>query len=318
MARAGRRYSLVMYTRMIDRWWPATLLLAVGLFALAWEVQSYFPDPNYDWRWLTLGSVGGSVLVVTLFLLVIRKAAYVQPRADHLRLVTPFLRLNISYKRLQRASSATVSGLFPVAGISNWQREILEPLAKKTAIVVELNGYPISQAVLRLFLSPFFSKIKLRTSFCWWMIGCISALNLKVCARAGMWGNLANLWIIPSFRVFPVNEHLLRLLDHRGRELESVYEAFVSALSTDGHEVPTAHLVLPGVTEETRLEPRMVYERDTAWIYNCDVLIAEVSVPSHGVGYEIGYALSAAKPALCLVQEGRKLSKMIGGIIIRF
>ena len=160
MARAGRRYSLVMYTRMIDRWWPATLLLAVSLFALAWEVQSYFPDPNYDWRWLTLGSVGGFVLVVTLFLLVIRKAAYVQPRADHLRLVTPFLRLNISHKRLQRASSATISGLFPVASITNWQREILEPLAKKTAIVVEMNGYPISQTVLRLFLSPLFFKDK--------------------------------------------------------------------------------------------------------------------------------------------------------------
>ena len=98
-----------------------------------------------------------------------------------------------------------------------------------------------------------------------------------------------------------------------GRELESVYEAFVAALSADGHTIPTAHLALPGVTEEARLEPRMVYERDTAWIRDCDVLIAEVSVPSHGVGYEIGYALSAAKPVLCLVQEGRKLSKMISG-----
>jgi len=160
MARPGHRYSLVMYTRMIDRWWPATLLLALGMFALAWAVRSYYPDPLYDWRWLTLGSVGVFVLVVTLFLFVIRKAAYVQPHADHLRLVTPFLRLNISYKRLRRASSATISGLFPVASISNWQREILEPLAKRTAIVVELNGYPISQTVLRLFLSPFFFKDK--------------------------------------------------------------------------------------------------------------------------------------------------------------
>jgi nucleoside 2-deoxyribosyltransferase len=98
-----------------------------------------------------------------------------------------------------------------------------------------------------------------------------------------------------------------------GRELESVYQAFVAAFSADGHEIPTAHLALPGVTDESVLAPRMVYERDTAWIRACDVLIAEVSVPSHGVGYEIGYALSAAKPVLCLVQEGRKLSKMISG-----
>ena len=98
-----------------------------------------------------------------------------------------------------------------------------------------------------------------------------------------------------------------------GRELESVYEAFVAALSEGGHEIPTAHLALPAVTEEARLAPRMIYERDTAWIRACDVLIAEVSVPSHGVGYEIGYALNAAKPVMCLFQEGRKLSKMISG-----
>jgi nucleoside 2-deoxyribosyltransferase len=42
-------------------------------------------------------------------------------------------------------------------------------------------------------------------------------------------------------------------------------------------------------------------------------LIAEVSVPSHGVGYEIGFALGLRKPVLALYQEGRKVSKMISG-----
>ena len=98
-----------------------------------------------------------------------------------------------------------------------------------------------------------------------------------------------------------------------GREFESVYQAFVAALSADGHQIPTAHLALPGVTDEAVLEPRFVYERDTSWIRACDVLIAEVSVPSHGVGFEIGYALGEAKPVLCLLQDGRKLSKMISG-----
>src|SRR5512139_656092 len=158
MAYAGHRYRLLMYTRMLDRWWPAVIWLAAGLFALAWAVRSYFPDFSSAWRWQTLGTVGVFTLLFGLFLLVIRSAAYVQPRSDHLRLVTPFLRLNISYKRLRRASSATMEGLFPYSTVSEWRREILEPLAKRTAIVVELNGYPISQSVLRLFLSPFFFK----------------------------------------------------------------------------------------------------------------------------------------------------------------
>jgi len=160
MARSGRRYPLVIYTRMMDRWWPATFALALGLFGLAWAVHLYYPEPVYDWQWLTLASVGGFVLVVTLFLFTLRKSAYVQPNPDHLRLVTPFLRLNISYKRLRRATSGTMEGLFPPKSISSWRREIVEPLARKTAVVVELTGYPISQTVLRLFLSPFFFKDK--------------------------------------------------------------------------------------------------------------------------------------------------------------
>lgn len=56
-----------------------------------------------------------------------------------------------------------------------------------------------------------------------------------------------------------------------------------------------------------------VYARDTGWIMGCDLLVAEVSTPSHGVGYEIGYALSLGKKVLCLHRRGVKVSKMIQG-----
>ncbi|NTU56773.1 MAG: hypothetical protein HGA79_11035 [Anaerolineales bacterium] len=99
-----------------------------------------------------------------------------------------------------------------------------------------------------------------------------------------------------------------------GREFESVYQAIVGALAEAGHEVPTAHLAESGVgAVEAVIHPSEVYERDVAWIRACDVLIAEVSVPSHGVGYEIGFALSLGKPVLALYQDGRKVSKMISG-----
>lgn len=99
-----------------------------------------------------------------------------------------------------------------------------------------------------------------------------------------------------------------------GRELESFYQQFVAALEADGHVIPTSHLAKAEVLEGERLlTPRDVYERDVKWIRECDALIAEVGVPSHGVGYEIGYALNAGKPVLCLAQEGRRVSKMITG-----
>lgn len=99
-----------------------------------------------------------------------------------------------------------------------------------------------------------------------------------------------------------------------GRDFESVYQAIVCALMEEGHEVPTAHLAESNVTSvEAAIHPNEVYERDVAWIRACDVLIAEVSVPSHGVGYEIGFALGIGKPVLALYQEGHKISKMISG-----
>ena len=99
-----------------------------------------------------------------------------------------------------------------------------------------------------------------------------------------------------------------------GRKDEAVYQALVAALQADGHTVPTALLAgsevlaLEGITAADD-----IYQRDTAWICGCDLLLAEVSTPSHGVGYEIGYALGLGKPVLCLHRQGVRISKMITG-----
>jgi len=99
-----------------------------------------------------------------------------------------------------------------------------------------------------------------------------------------------------------------------GRQLESVYQAIVRALTEDDHEVPTAHLAESSVMAlEAVIDPKEVYSRDITWIRASDALIAEASTPSHGVGYEIGFALEMGKPVLTLYQEGYKISKMITG-----
>ena len=157
MAKGGHRYPLVVYTHMLNRWWTAIFAIGIALLGLSWAVYSW----GYEqWRWLTFASIGGLHIFLGLLLLAMRKSAYVQPFSDHLRLVTPFLRLNISYKRFLRASSANMGALFPPKSVSNWQADIIQPLAKMTTLVIELNGYPMSRSMLRLFLSPLFFKDK--------------------------------------------------------------------------------------------------------------------------------------------------------------
>ncbi len=158
MKREGNRYPLLIYTRMLDRWWPATLFLAVALFVLAWGISDHPTFKNEILGRMALWFAGGLALLVTLILWGLRSAAYVQPRAESVRIVTPFLRFDISYKRVRRVISSEMHMIFPSGRLSGWNREILEPMMHKTAIILELNSWPLSPRLLRLFLSPFFFR----------------------------------------------------------------------------------------------------------------------------------------------------------------
>lgn len=99
-----------------------------------------------------------------------------------------------------------------------------------------------------------------------------------------------------------------------GRKDEQIYQRIVNYLLKNGHEVPTAHLALPGVMEdESDLNAVDVYQRDMEWVRNCDVLIAEVSTPSHGVGYEIAVAIYLGKHVMCCYHTDKEISKIITG-----
>jgi 2'-deoxynucleoside 5'-phosphate N-hydrolase len=99
-----------------------------------------------------------------------------------------------------------------------------------------------------------------------------------------------------------------------GRQAEAAFQVIVRTLEKAGHTVPTAHLSEPDVLAmEKIVAPKDVYQRDIAWITNAQALVAEVSTPSHGVGYEIAYALSIGKPVLCCYLHGTSVSKMITG-----
>lgn len=99
-----------------------------------------------------------------------------------------------------------------------------------------------------------------------------------------------------------------------GRNDEAAYRLIVDHLQALDHVVLTAHLADPGVMQQERIvDPAQVFRRDVQWIEECEALVAEVSTPSHGVGYEIALALQRGKPVLCLHRESAPVSKMITG-----
>ena len=79
---------------------------------------------------------------------------------------------------------------------------------------------------------------------------------------------------------------------------------------THVHEIPEE------IENKDRImSDREIHDRDMQWIVDSEVLVAEVTVPSLGVGYEIGRAIEMGKPVLCLFQQGSEynLSAMISG-----
>lgn len=72
----------------------------------------------------------------------------------------------------------------------------------------------------------------------------------------------------------------------------SVTRALADAIECMGHTVLTRHLLADDPdADESRLSERAVYERDLKWLNAADVLIAEASGSSYGVGFEVGYVL---------------------------
>jgi nucleoside 2-deoxyribosyltransferase len=100
-----------------------------------------------------------------------------------------------------------------------------------------------------------------------------------------------------------------------GRQDQPMYAALVTHLQALGHRVLTAHLASSAATmEDGGQSAEAIFDRDTAWVRDCGAVIAEVSTPSHGVGFEVAYALERGKPVLCLARDGVRVSKMLTGI----
>jgi len=71
--------------------------------------------------------------------------------------------------------------------------------------------------------------------------------------------------------------------------------AICERLQQLGHEVLTTHLLTEDVeSAEAQLTEEDVYRRDLEWLSLCDILVAEASGSSYGVGFEVGYVVGRA------------------------
>lgn len=102
-----------------------------------------------------------------------------------------------------------------------------------------------------------------------------------------------------------------------GRGDAALYGEIIHELKKVGN-VLTEHLGDPEIGDHGEpLPPEEVYKRDVEWISSSDIVIAECTIASLGVGYELAYAEARNIPIIALFRpknnEGRTLSPMIRG-----
>lgn len=100
-----------------------------------------------------------------------------------------------------------------------------------------------------------------------------------------------------------------------GRKDAELYRKLIEHLGRYGR-VLTEHLGNVNITASgEQLDAKEIYERDVRWLNESDIVVAEVSTPSLGVGYELCKAELLGIPILCLYRKsgGRTPSAMITG-----
>lgn len=81
-----------------------------------------------------------------------------------------------------------------------------------------------------------------------------------------------------------------------GRALAERYQKMIALLNQHG-KVLTEHVGNPDVfVLEKHQTDEDIYLQDTKWIQECDIVVAECTLPSLGVGYELHYAEALGKP----------------------
>lgn len=102
-----------------------------------------------------------------------------------------------------------------------------------------------------------------------------------------------------------------------GRVDVAQYARIVAALEAAGHRVLAGAVASETVGDAGELlDDRRIFDRDLRWLDEADLVVAEVSVASLGVGYEIAYARYRRGIAvICLWRSGftKRCSAMISG-----
>jgi nucleoside 2-deoxyribosyltransferase len=100
-----------------------------------------------------------------------------------------------------------------------------------------------------------------------------------------------------------------------GRVDAQLYRRIIDHMKALGHIVLTEHVGSSNLClDEQGHTDAAIYQQDTAWLRESDIVVAECTCPSLGVGYEMAYAERHGKPVHIFYNPAKcALSAMLTG-----
>ena len=101
-----------------------------------------------------------------------------------------------------------------------------------------------------------------------------------------------------------------------GRQDAALYGRMIALLEARGCQVLTEHVGLESLQAEGErtMTEEEIFDRDMAWLTESDLIVAECTTPSHGVGYELARARDMGKEVHIFYDLTRgRLSAMLAG-----
>jgi nucleoside 2-deoxyribosyltransferase len=99
-----------------------------------------------------------------------------------------------------------------------------------------------------------------------------------------------------------------------GRSMLPAYIQIVDILKKQGHTVVSEHVASVDLEKtEAKITDEEIFNNDIGYVNKCECLVADVTIPSIGTGYEICYAVSKGKKVLCIYRDDANVSAMVKG-----
>lgn len=149
----GKRFRLLIYERMWQKWGLISLLVTLASSALWFLAPRIRFLPNSLRMLILVPALASFALFAYVF--IARRMAWVQCRPGYLQIQTPIYPLAISYARIKVVRPTEFSHIFDPSKEKPARRNWLRPYWGMTAVVVEISKYPVKKEWLRLWFNRY-------------------------------------------------------------------------------------------------------------------------------------------------------------------